>query len=191
MLLKLFIPPLLLLLILTISIANNESINLTELDDSCAAMFECQKRDGGYWFDCHYDENISDCRCFVGEFSKCNIEKSSLYSMNITEMNLTISPHLLLQDITAFAVAQNYGVKVIDAIVGSSLRTKLFTLIMIIAVVMVIYHRTRESPEKNIRKARHYHKLAEKMYEKGDEEKAAKYYELANYHREKAHENGD
>jgi len=180
---------LLLLLSSTLRVASAD-INITQLNDRCAQLYECQKREIGYWFDCHYDENIGDCRCYTGEFSKCNVSQSTLYSLDVTEVNLSIGAELPrpLEDLPFFAVAKNYGGKAFDWAQQTSFKTKLFALLLFGATITIIYYRNHASVDKDLKKAQKHHRLAEKAHKKGQEEKAAKHYELAEYHREKVHE---
>ncbi len=58
--------------------------------------------------------------------------------------------------------------------------------IAVIIVAVVLYFYLRDSPENNFRRARRFHKLGDKYFEKGNHEEAKLHYEIAKQYREKA-----
>ncbi|MBN2454642.1 hypothetical protein JXB11_03785 [Candidatus Woesearchaeota archaeon] len=159
----------------------------TEMDDYCGMVFECQKADDGYWFDCYYDEGTEDCRCFVGDFSECNVSRASSVQMTPQEINLTVIPEE--PELTGFAVAGEYTTKLFSSVKGMGLAAKAFSVVVLIMIVVLIFSGRKDSPEKDLKKARSYHKKAVRAHDKGDDDKAQKYYELSDYYRDKAHDN--
>ncbi|MFH1182177.1 MAG: hypothetical protein V1702_04420 [Candidatus Woesearchaeota archaeon] len=162
----------------------NISLSIENLSLDCAKQFECQKSGQSYWFDCKYDTETSDCRCFLGEFSKCDLSRSTVVIAASNE-SVPKAPFW----ITTLAVAKDYSGKAANLAVNASIRAKIMALAALALLVALVYFSTRDSSGKDLKRAVHYHKLAEKSYEKGDLEKSKEYYELSNYHREKAHEN--
>jgi hypothetical protein len=175
----------LVILMLLLVPAASAQTKLQNLSDECALQFECQKANNGYWFDCRYEINTSGCRCFVGDFSSCNISRSSVKSA-VTNSDEKSSP-----GITALTMAKSYSVKVVNIIVGASLRAKVLILALVVMLLALVIFLVRDNTEKNLKRAIRYHKAAEEAYKKGDSEKSEKYHELSNYYREKAHENED
>ena len=65
------------------SISKEENINknlseeeLKKKTDDCILEYECKKiNNDTYLFNCYYDMNEGKCRCYQGNFEKCNIEK--------------------------------------------------------------------------------------------------------------------
>lgn len=157
----------------------NASLDIESLSADCARQYECQKSGQGYWFECGYDEASSDCRCYLGEFSRCNVSRS----------NISIStPAKQSSWITAWAVAKVYSGKAAAMAINSSLRVKVSVLGALMLLIAFVYFSRRDDSGRDLKRAAHYHKLAENAYGKGDSEKSQKYYELSNYYREKGHQ---
>ena len=165
------------LLILPIAFALNQT--LEELDAECAKQLECNETNGEYFFDCHFNEQLGECRCFTGDFSKCNASDEA-------DSSVAAAP----PGESFFSRAKWYAISVYDAAKNTPFWVKIAALTAVIVILLGAYYLVRsEMPDKDLSKARRYHRIATKAHDKGKEEKAEKYYELANYHRERAHEN--
>jgi len=58
-----------------VSVLQNYTAGLNEKNTDCIKNLECRQKPGennSYWFNCFYDVNINDCRCYVGDYSDCN-----------------------------------------------------------------------------------------------------------------------
>jgi hypothetical protein len=153
------------------------------MDEWCKLQYECkQRRDGKYWFKCYYDRKDEKCRCYVTSY---------LCAENIT-VNETISN--VSESVTDYESAQQQGffadaTKKIGSAVKLAYRNRVVRIAVPAAVIialLTVYLFNRDSPANNLRKARKYHKLGERHHNKGQEDKAKRYYELAQIFREKA-----
>ena len=137
--------------------------NLTINNRECQLKFECQEKDGLYWFDCGFDQATGSCKCYLGEMYRCKKERSSLV------LNETKEP----PKAAVVSLPPVQRKEVVSAI------------IIALLVAFMAYRRLRDSPENNLRKAVHYHKLGEEANEKNKAKKANHYYELAEQYRQK------
>lgn len=147
-----------------------------ELSAECAYKYECRPRGEHVWYDCFFDPELGDCRCFVGDFGQCRINKSSL-NAGEKEEKLGEKEKGDAQ-VTGGAVSNTGGNAATIAIVGV---IALFVLIFVVSRVA-----DRNTPKNNFARARHYHKLGEKHHRAGDEKKAKQYYELSDKFRKRA-----
>jgi len=164
-----------------------------DLNDWCSYRFECQPHGKDFWRNCFYDPNIHDCRCYVGAFADCRLEKSAVVIEEPEPAEKNITEEIAQEteeekEPGIFESAINRLRNFWSWFVGLQ-RFKsegLVALVATVIVVGVLYYFLRDSPANNLRRARRYHKLAEKHHNKGNEEKAQLYYEMAEIHRERA-----
>ncbi|MFH1182211.1 MAG: hypothetical protein V1702_04590 [Candidatus Woesearchaeota archaeon] len=50
---------------------NVTELTQEQLDEECIKTFECNRTEGGYLFDCYYDNLSRECRCYTGQREKC------------------------------------------------------------------------------------------------------------------------
>lgn len=167
----------------TAKVSEKIEVNLTQKNRECQLRYECMPHEDYFYYSCYFDENISDCRCFVGLFSMCNLEASNLSIIAkptpkeifvvkyVKEKLKSIEPLLIL----AKGVLYNW-------------RTGVVGILIVLVILIVFYAYNRDTPSNNLRKASSYHKKAQELYEKGRYEKAEKYYKLAEEYRKRVKE---
>lgn len=169
--------------VIVISEKQEEELNINQKDLDCQLKHECRPRDDYFYFDCYFDENISDCRCYVGLFSRCNLEASNLSiiakpsvreKFRITYLKDKLRP---IMPLLRFAKGVLYN-----------WRTYVLGLLLILILIIIFYAYNRDTPLNNMRKARSHHKKAQKLYEKGKYEQSEKHYKIAEEYRKKVKE---
>ena len=63
-----------------VSVLQNATAGFDEKNADCTKRLECRQKPGennSYWFNCFYDFSINDCRCYVGDYSNCNVTAAS------------------------------------------------------------------------------------------------------------------
>ncbi len=152
-------------------------------DDFCAYQFECVKRpDGNYQFNCFFEKNRSVCKCFSGDLDQCRGEKSLLnktYLLSLQAKERPLNVSAPVSNVSQEPVADQPSNMNNAYLIGT-----IVLVFLIIAAVLVLFF--RETPEGDLNKARHYHKMAEDLHDKGKDEEAKKYYSLAEKYREKS-----
>jgi len=158
-------------------------VNITQKNIECQLRYECRPRGDYFYYDCYFDENISDCRCFVGLFSRCNLEAS----------NLSIIAKPTIRERFRMAYIKDKLKPIMPLLrlarrVLYNWRTGVVGVLVVLIALIVFYAYNRDTPSNNLRKARGYHKKAQRLYEKRKYEKAEKYYELAEEYRKRVKE---
>ena len=155
----------------------------------CSVLYECKEApQGEYYFDCYLDKDANNCKCFIGAFGRCRMEKSSVKTRppeiekneTINTNQSTVIAELPLNQTKE--PAKKMPVK--EILFGGAGAIVILLLIVIILAILVM--RMRNTPENNLRRARNYHHKAEKLHEKGKDERAKHYYALAEKYRKKA-----
>ena len=166
---------------------NYDEGQLKHLDSDCAASFECKPNDvnGVYFYNCYYDVYSSECQCSEGEFSRCNVGKSSLSPSQAASLSKGFGrgfPFTLV----GMAVGSVKGA--FEKFGALPILAKIVILLLAAAAVVFIYNRLKDNAANNLRNAAELHDRATSLHEKGDEETARLLFEKANYYREKAFE---
>jgi DNA repair exonuclease SbcCD ATPase subunit len=79
------------------NITGHEPVNITEmtqeqLEENCTKAFECKKADGGFFYDCYYDNLTKDCRCYTGSTAKCKVTEPTELVVNNTQVPAASKP---------------------------------------------------------------------------------------------------
>ncbi len=146
-----------------------------ELNAECALKYECRPVREYYWYGCFFDREFGDCRCYVGDFEQCRVEKSSVNVPAGDKKEEKAEPP------AGAAVASQGSEK--KGTFGIILTLALVALIFIISRVL-----DRDTARNNFARARRYHRIAEDHHLRGNEKKARHYYEQAEKFRKKAEE---
>lgn len=158
-------------------------LNLSQKNKECQLRFECRPKGDNFYYDCYFDENISDCRCFVGLFSRCNLEASNLSIIARSSMGERLRLAYIkdkLRPIMPF-LSPLKGIL-------CNWRTYVLGVLIILILIIIFYAYNRDTPANNMRKARSHHKKAQALYEKGRYEEAGKHYKMAKDYRKKVKE---
>jgi len=156
----------------------------------CSVLYECKEASGGdYYFDCYLDRDANNCKCYIGAFGRCRMEKSSVRTRPPkAEENVTLNISEEKPIITELPLNQTKEPPKklpVKKILFGGVGTIVIVLIIVI-ILAVIVMRMRDTPENSLRRARNYHHKAEKLHEKGKEERAKHYYALAERYRKRA-----
>ncbi|MCP3682840.1 MAG: hypothetical protein GY861_09140 [bacterium] len=168
----------------------NSSINL---DEWCAYKFECTPRGDDFYKECFYDtemegEHEDKCRCYVGNFEDCRLDLSSVIIEEEPEKEESkeiIEPEPEEEEESEpgiFGSAINRLKNFWQWLLGypEFFKTGSWVLaVIIIIIIALLYYFYRDSPSNNVRRARRYHRLAEKAHSSGKEEKSKRYYAMA------------
>ncbi len=158
-------------------------MNLSEKNRLCELKYECRPHEDYFYYNCYFDENISNCRCFVGLFSKCRLELS----------NLSIIAQPTIRDRFRLDYIKD-RMRPLKPLFSSAKgilynwRTYVLGVLLALIVLILFYAYNRDTPANNLRKAVSCHKKAQKLYEKGKQKNAEKYYKLSEEYRKKVKE---
>jgi len=155
----------------------------------CSVLYECKEAlRGDYYFDCYLDKDANNCKCFIGDFGRCRMEKSSVTTRPPkVEKNETIniSQGTVIAELPLNQTTEPAKKLPIKKILFGGLGTIVILLIIVILLAIIVM-RMRDTPDNNLRRARNYHHKAEKLHEKGKEERAKHFYALSEKYRKRA-----
>lgn len=117
----------------------------------------------------------------LSNVSEVNVSENGKFVITVSEDNISATIYIVKRERTYFWD----NIKNYFFVFWNNQTLRIVVPVMIVLIIVLIYFRTRETPENNIKKARRYHKLAEKHHERGNEEKSKKYFEMSRYYREK------
>ncbi len=170
-------------------------------DDLCAYQFECAPRsDGNYQYNCFFDASSKSCRCSVGDLENCRGEKSLLNKSRLLAMAAK-EKAMAEKAMAEKAMAEKKEVaapvpeprdnnnsitgKIASVVSGNSsaLLIGIGAGILLFIVTVLLFGAVKGD---DLSMARRFHRKAESLHDKGNEEEAHRYYKLADEYRAKS-----
>jgi len=153
---------------------NYDLEQVKHLDEDCASAFECRPNDAKSVFfnNCRYDVYSSECQCSEGDFSRCNLSRSSVSGREAAAFRGNDREGLLA---AAFGWLGSVPI---------AFKVAAVALLAVAAIAIVSRH--RDNAVNNLRRARMLHEKASRLHDAGKEEQAKALFDRSNYLRERA-----